>query len=570
MKKSEAFKLGLCSVLFFVSIQISFAKSGDGWSSSGGGEYIVDQDNPWFLGKESIKWCINHGGKDNFSLDLASSKIEIEKGILRMLNQIQSINNSKTNLFFNPKVSKMYPRKNYIIKYKRAEGVRWHLSDEPSNSSIMNLLMSDTLEYVENCENAELEIILGNINDEKIKKLIEDLGVHQFRRMAGVAMRTSYSNETLRGKGFIYIAADSGDFKYSGEKAVYFSKNDQFWSFHEKISDKAAMPPGVYPTIYNFDLNSKVERKFKESIVSTLQGVIAHEFGHVLGLKHNKSADIMDVDYPAEVIKNGVIFIGNFIRDASVISDSMIEENVDRRIVFEHETCTFSGRCIEVNLEKAYKDLNSQLAKMLGKALFSEKELGSMGIQEGIYSLFYVFDGIFDKSLDPIDYDDKIMNYPYSGDFKILAIHPITLKYVERIKYPVKFAFCDFNSVYQSITVRVENKYIGIFSYKLDEVSQEWIKAEKRDYVQIETLNLLTLSNRNICGEIDLGFRKKMNFEILINSAIKQYEILFYSIDSKDSNPVKIQVSKSHFANTFKYGMPDPRPKYYFVDPEQR
>ena len=48
--------------------------SDGGWSSSGGGEFLINKNNPWFLGDKEVSWCINHGGPSNFSLPLEESK----------------------------------------------------------------------------------------------------------------------------------------------------------------------------------------------------------------------------------------------------------------------------------------------------------------------------------------------------------------------------------------------------------------------------------------------------------------------------------------------------------------
>ena len=45
----------LSIALFSISFG-AFAKGDDGgWSSSGGGEYIISENNPWFMGKAPVK-----------------------------------------------------------------------------------------------------------------------------------------------------------------------------------------------------------------------------------------------------------------------------------------------------------------------------------------------------------------------------------------------------------------------------------------------------------------------------------------------------------------------------------
>lgn len=253
-----------------------------GWSSSGGGEYHADKNNPWFLGNKTVFWCVNHGGSKSFSLDQDKAELIIANVISNFSRQIKNI--SDINLRTQRIVNFNHCPVNYYESDNGNIG-KMHCHDtymEPNLISESNgikarnrgkaLFLSSNFEHTENCKLADLEIILGNQNSLKIKKLKKMYGQYRFTKVLGSAMRTSYDDVLKRGKGFIYIAADVGIGRYQSDQA----KNG-FW---------------------NLGTNGKN---------NLFAGVFAHELGHVFGFKHNSKGNLMDEDFPAKIVSDGEI-----------------------------------------------------------------------------------------------------------------------------------------------------------------------------------------------------------------------------------------------------------------------
>lgn len=548
----------LCCLFVFST----YARSGDGWSSSGGGEYIVTEGNPWFMGASPVTWCINYGGEDNFSLSLELSKIEVEKGIKRLADQLKSINNHETNLDYDTILDDEYARKCEISKDSFEQHNNWTQSCTGNSGG---LLISDQYIFTEKCNNADLEIILGNINDPKIKTLINEIGEIRFRNLAGVAIRTQYDQKNLRGKGFIYIAADLGKMSYVGQRSIYL-RGKTIWNYHNSLPNNTKFPTNIWNTFWN---SNPDKTTFKESTTGALQPIIVHEFGHVLGLKHTTTKDVMDVDYPAEVIKNGLVFQGNYIRSANIFSEQNIEENMDRRISFEYHTCAFR-QCGE--LHEILKTEHKFLANLLHFPLYNEEG----DFDSDIYSakLLIVLDTEFKERsrLDSDnlefyskDFSSTFGNFHYiqKGTFSVYAINKKTFQYEEKIKLKTTYAFCDFNNQYQRINLRIENRYT-IPTVELDPKTGEWKKTPSQNAIQNETLTLLGLRTRDLCGEITDTTGQTHLFELKIDNQNRKYELSFISVGLEGSPYFRFSLDKSHLSNNFKNGLPVPRPEYYF------
>ena len=237
----------LFAITFFSLITTGFTEDDDGgWSSSGGGNFIITQHNPWFMGWVPVKWCIDHGGKDNFSLSENLAKIEIERAILQISSQLRRTNDSDSSI----------PRRRNGFAWGNC-GVRWtntqhnYFSWEQDcvdnwTSSRGNpdmKMISDNFEYVSECKNAELEFILGNSRNRKVKKLKKLMGKNNFLNIVATAMRTSYDISSLRGKGFIYVASDIGKNRYKGIRGNYSPKESgAFWNIWENIPFRMPLP----------------------------------------------------------------------------------------------------------------------------------------------------------------------------------------------------------------------------------------------------------------------------------------------------------------------------------------
>jgi len=317
-------------LIFSMFASLSFARDDDGgWTSAGGGEFIVDRHNPWFLGDGPVSWCISHGGKDNFSLSKEDSKIEIERGIESLLSQLKPIYKSILGVVYN-----QYNNGTFEASYA-----------QDANRYSLNYV------YKENCsDDVDLVYILGDINHKYAKSLLKKHGEEKFRRMAGIAIRTSYDPTQFRAKGFIYIAADKGPLSYSETRNVYINSST-IWDNIKKVDPNLRADRFLHPNI-----------KLKKSAYGPLVAVAAHEFGHTLGYQHSrdwffsgqdswasemnstyqipfyvweKPIQIMDQDLPSVVIGNGFIPKTAFFESVGVIRDSLeVIKDKDTRIMW--------------------------------------------------------------------------------------------------------------------------------------------------------------------------------------------------------------------------------------------
>ncbi len=269
-----------------------------GWTSAGGGEYIVDRHNPWFMGSEPVTWCIDHGG-ENFSLPLTESTIQA-KGLIDILAvQLKELNDSSglrrsESDWHNSSI-------NLKCGMVKNDDGQWEKVCDPSEKKMVPF--SDKFIFSETCANADLELILGNTENPKISKLVNYYGKEQFRKFGALSIRTEYDQANLRGKGFIYFAADSGDLSYSGERSLIFDFNS-IWNSKSEVPFEAAFPAlFVFNTLPLGDYNQIL---MENNLVSPFRPVLLHEFSHVLGFEHDEEAStFMGVDYPSLTIKNG-------------------------------------------------------------------------------------------------------------------------------------------------------------------------------------------------------------------------------------------------------------------------
>jgi hypothetical protein len=295
-----------------------------GWNGAGGGEFIVHRHNPWFLGRTPVKWCIDHGGDANFSLSKEKAKAYIERGFnayLPSLKRISEVDFSEMGFDYNNHKREVCGLRKEDGEWKEACGY-W---GEEGKKEIQ--LINHSYQYVDDCSQADLEIILGNINNSKIQTLISSVGEKAFGNTAGTAIKTKFDPETLETKGFIYIAADKGPQSYKGARSNdYISKT--IWNNHDLLPEGTSLPSyGGYRNslfMYHPKLD-KADLDFKKLTVSPFLSVITHELGHIFGFQHNDIlGNLMHQDYPAQVIREGLQLEGDYQRNINVFERAIL------------------------------------------------------------------------------------------------------------------------------------------------------------------------------------------------------------------------------------------------------
>jgi hypothetical protein len=140
-----------------------------GWTS-GGGEFLQDTRNPWWVHNTTeVKYCILHDAQ-NFGV----SKEIARKKIVKALN---------------------------FWKAQLGETTTYHIGDRPTKIAQHNFIET------ENCEEALLKFQLGVLNDEQFEYLKNP------KKYMSIAVRTSYDQVNLRGQGFIYVSPERGPLK---------------------------------------------------------------------------------------------------------------------------------------------------------------------------------------------------------------------------------------------------------------------------------------------------------------------------------------------------------------------
>ncbi len=343
-----------------------------GWTSTGGGELIVDRYNPWFIGKETVKWCLDHNSK-YFSLSKEKSKVEIEKAIGELSKQFEIANRS----YSKRSVYDPLDIRRYSIKECGVAGVKRVIRDdtliyrkdckdlrEPDDPVLKKI--STNYSFVEDCKEADLVFILGNIQNPKIKKYIQNYGESTFRNSVGFTIRTEYSQFEMRGKGFIYIAGDKGDYSYSGQRRSDDS-SQTIWDYVDKLPENTPFPK--YEKVFPFseEYPDLSEYNFKDHIIGPLRPVIFHELGHVFGLRHHNRENMMNEDAPAISVARGFVSEGTYQNYTQVINNAHHALYEKQTQVYD-SVAHFSGTNLDPN--NLPKDILRDKYPSLYKAIF--------------------------------------------------------------------------------------------------------------------------------------------------------------------------------------------------------
>lgn len=172
--------------LAFISILLAVQFASAGWSS-GGGELLRDQINPWFLRNVSeVKYCILID-EENFGQTKAQVKPRIEKAIEFWKIQFRDLR------FF-------------------------QLESGNTSEQLVNL---DKINFIESeCDaSTDLRLQFGKLTEE------QQLRIGNPREFIALTVRTDYDLKAMRGKGFIYFSPQGGPLMPFSDQVV---KN--FWN----------------------------------------------------------------------------------------------------------------------------------------------------------------------------------------------------------------------------------------------------------------------------------------------------------------------------------------------------
>lgn len=247
---------------------LSFAGEDGGWSSSGGGEFVTNQHNPWFYKKvtdqnKKVTWCISHGGDKNFSITFDQAKKEIETAMKMMAVEIQSTFQTNRCLYYNTGLGR------FTTMFCKGA------SNEPTGQ-----YLNTNFAFTENCsDKTDLTFILGNPNHANFKEMLKRHGKDKVTKFGGLAVRTSYKvtyDKMIESKGFIYIGADRGEYRYSGVGALLGGgQSRDIWNDRYLGETDEDLKHLVHPHI---DQNKEIATPFLATII--------HELGHVYGFQH--------------------------------------------------------------------------------------------------------------------------------------------------------------------------------------------------------------------------------------------------------------------------------------------
>lgn len=225
-------KLVVLTAVFFASVCSSIGYAGV--KEGGGGEVYGDALNPWFLeNTETVSYCIE---VDSNSFGASSASIESAVG--SAINQWKS-----------------------AFAAARA--------NETANNSIepYGMVRIATQKFMkESCTPSTMvRFQFGVLSEEQRTQFLSNP-----TQVIAETIRTSYDKVNLRGRGFIYIAPESGSLRPTGLKMA-----DHPWSFRDGL---------------------------------ILRRILLHELGHLFGLSHSGNAySLMGQDHPEYIVQQSTI-----------------------------------------------------------------------------------------------------------------------------------------------------------------------------------------------------------------------------------------------------------------------
>lgn len=196
----------------------------------GGGEFVMDSQNPWFLeNTKIIKACIEID-RDHFHLPVGKPDLQRD--------------------FIEP-----------VFNYWRSELAFGSSQLSDTQDEKMPKVGTQIVEFGPCDTDTDLRFQFGFLSDSQ-RAALKAQGQDP-RQFVSIAVRTEYDRIHLKGKGFIYISADSGELRPEGKEM-----KSQPWADVKGVA---------------------------------LRNVLAHEVGHIFGLQHASG----EIDVESELMGSG-------------------------------------------------------------------------------------------------------------------------------------------------------------------------------------------------------------------------------------------------------------------------
>lgn len=204
----------------------AFGREGD-WGSSGGGEFLRDALNPWFVKNVTqVRYCVVVD-REGFSSSAEKAKQYTAQAIQYWKKEFQS-------------------------------------RDEILGIGSQTFVLTNPKSGMDCIGDEDLRVQFGyrTLSPEQLKRFTDQGEDPQ--DYLGIAIRTSYDKEQMRGKGYVFISSDKGPYPYN--RGAGISRN--LWS-HDGL----------------------------------LFRILQHELGHVFGVSHTDTG-FMSSDFPEHMVRN--------------------------------------------------------------------------------------------------------------------------------------------------------------------------------------------------------------------------------------------------------------------------